>query len=125
MGKYLLYIQNILNLFYSFSYPPMYIHNQFINFFTFHLSPSFILPKIYSQTDFALIRSVLVTTPTIPEYQMASRIAGAVKNEPQQEVDNSLVRAELRKQSKSNTNLTIHYTREKRLKNHKHHIHQL
>ena len=44
---------------------------------------------------------------------MASRTARALKNGPQQDVDNSLVRAQLGKRSKYDTNLIIHYTHEK------------
>ena len=66
-----------------------------------------------------------MNTPTIPEHQVASRIARALKNESQQEVDNSLVRAKLQKQNKYDNNLIIHYTHETRLNNNKRHIHQL
>lgn len=106
-------------------YPPRYIHNQFTKFSSSHSSPTFILPRINSRTIFALIRSVLVSTLTIPEYQMDTRIARSLKHEPQQTVDNLLMRVHLRKQNTYDTNFTIHYTHEKRLTNHKRQIHQL
>jgi hypothetical protein len=107
------------------SYPPRYIHTQFNKFLSSHLSTSYILPNIDNQGNFALIRSNLLATPTISEYQIAFRIVKAIKNDPQPETDNPLVEARLNKQSKFHQNLIIHQTYEKRLKNNKKDIHQL
>jgi hypothetical protein len=57
--------------------------------------------------------------PTISEYQIASRVAKAIKNDPTEEINDSLVKARLKKQSKFDKNLIIHYTYEKRLQNNK------
>jgi hypothetical protein len=63
--------------------------------------------------------------PTTPEYQMASRIAKAIKSNLNEEADDPLVRARLKKQLKFDKNLIIHYTYEKRLQSNKTVIHQL
>jgi hypothetical protein len=51
---------------------------------------------------------------------MATRIAKSIKNDPDQEVDNPLVRARLNKPNKFDTSIIIHYTYEKRLQSNKH-----
>jgi hypothetical protein len=56
---------------------------------------------------------------------MASRIAKAIKSNLNEETDDPLVRASLKKQLKFNNNLIIHYTYEKRLQSNKTIIHQL
>jgi len=56
---------------------------------------------------------------------MASRIAKATDSQDYDAVDNPLVRAQLRKKSKSIHNLIIHYTHEARLARYKKDIHQL
>jgi hypothetical protein len=69
---------------------------------------------------------------TVSEYQIASRIAKAIKNDPTEEINDPteeindpLVKAQLKKQSKFDKNLIIHYTYEKRLQNNNKAIHQL
>jgi hypothetical protein len=56
---------------------------------------------------------------------MASRIAKAIETNRNEEADDPLVRARLKKQSKFDKNLIIHYTYEKRLRSNKTVIHQL
>jgi hypothetical protein len=56
---------------------------------------------------------------------MASRIAIAIKSNPNKEIDDPLVRARLKKQSEFDNNLIIHYTYEKGLQTNKNVIHQL
>jgi hypothetical protein len=80
---------------------------------------------ITSENDFTFMRRILINKPTIPEYQIASRIAKTINADAKEEVDNPLVKARLGKQTKFDTNLIIHYTHEKRLQNNKQHIHQL
>ena len=80
---------------------------------------------IDSENDFAFIRRILLNKPTIPEYQIATRIATTFDVNTKEEVDNPLVRARLNKQTKYDTNLIIHYTHEKRLQSNKTDIHQL
>jgi hypothetical protein len=63
--------------------------------------------------------------PTISEYEIASRLAKAIKNNPNEEMNDSLVKTRLSKQSKFDSNLIIHYTYEKRLQSNKIAIHQL
>ena len=66
----------------------------------------------------------MLNRPSIPEYQIASRIAKVTKGNPKAEVSNPLVKAQLKKQSKFDANLIIHYTYEQRLENNKRDIHQ-
>jgi hypothetical protein len=56
---------------------------------------------------------------------MASRIAKAIKSNPNEETDDPLARARLKKQSKFDNNLIIHCTYEKGLQSNKNDIHQL
>jgi hypothetical protein len=68
---------------------------------------------------------MLLSKPTILEYQMVSRIATTVDLNSTDEVNSSLVKARLAKQTKFDKNLIIHYTHEKRLQSNKKDIHQL
>jgi len=79
---------------------------------------------INTENDFARIRYLLINRPTIPEYQIASRVAKAIKNDPTEEINDPLVKVRLNKQSKFDNNLIIHYTYEKRLQNNNKAIHQ-
>lgn len=74
---------------------------------------------IYTENDFASIRQTLLTKPTIPEYQIASRVARFIKSEPQEIIDDPLVKSRLEKPSKFESNLIIHYTYEKRFQSNK------
>jgi hypothetical protein len=92
------------------------------------LSISDVLPTIHNENDFVRPRYLLLNRPTIPEYQIASRIAEAIKSNPTEEINDPLVKARLNKQSKFDNNIIIHYTYEKRLQNNKtylHHRHQM
>jgi hypothetical protein len=89
------------------------------------LSISDVLPTIHNENDFVRLRYLLLNRPTIPEYQIASRVAKAIKNNPTAEINDPLVKARLNKQSKFDNNIIIHYTYEKRLQNNKNTIHQL
>jgi hypothetical protein len=106
-----------LMLLYNSSYPPRYVYNWFNQFFSSHFSISAVSPTINSEHDFARLRCLLLNRPTIPEHQIASRIAKAIKNNPKEEINDSLVKARLNKQLKFDTNLIIHYTYEKRHQN--------
>jgi hypothetical protein len=78
-----------------------------------------------NDNDFAFIRRSILNKPTIPEYQLASRIAKATNVNSEEKVDNPLVKARIGKQTKFDTNLIIHYTHEKRFQTNKKNIHQL
>jgi hypothetical protein len=81
---------------------------------------------ITTENDFTFIRRILLDKPTIPEYQLAERIAKSINTTgSEQEVDNPLVKARLNKRSKFDTNTIIHYTYEKRLQSNKKDMHQL
>jgi hypothetical protein len=80
---------------------------------------------IRSENDFVVIRHALLNKSTIPEYQIASRIAKSINIGSNHKVDNPLVKARLGKQTKFDTNLIIYYTYEKRLQSNKKAIHQL
>jgi len=122
------YIHFFFPIFYLFSpsYPPRYIHWQFIKFFSFHFQTSDILPTIKNENTIRRLHYLFVNTPTISEYQIATRIARAIKQNPTEQLDNSLVRFQLKKkQIEQKDHLLIHYVYEKRLRNNKKDIHQL
>ncbi len=119
------FLDNSSHLFSNFSYPPRYLYDRFNQFFPSHLSISDVLPAIHTANDFVRLRSLLLNRPTIPEYQIASRLAKAIKNNPAEKINDPLVKARLNKQSKFDTNIIIHYTYEKRLQSNKNTIHQL
>jgi hypothetical protein len=79
------------------------------------LSISAVLPTIHTEHDFARLRYLLLNRPTISEYQIASRIAEAIKNNSTEEINDPLVKARLNKPSKFDNNIMIHSTYEKRL----------
>ena len=83
------------------------------------------MPTINNENDFALLRQILLTKPTVHEYQIASRIAQSIKFEPDQTVDDPLVQLRLDKPSKFDTNVIIHYTHETRFQSHKEYIHRI
>jgi hypothetical protein len=89
------------------------------------LSISDVLPTIHTENDFTRLRYLLLNRPTIPEYQIASQVAKAIKNNPTEEINDPLVKARINKQSKFGNNLIIHYAYEKRLQSDKNAIHQL
>ena len=80
---------------------------------------------ISNENDFNFIRDILLNKPTIPEYSIASRIAKSLDTKSVDEVNDPLVKAQLRKQNKFDKNLIIHYTYETRLQNNKKDIHKL
>ncbi len=89
------------------------------------MSISDVLPTIHTENDFTRLRYLLLNRPTIPEYQIASQVAKAIKNNPTEEINDPLVKARINKQSKFGNNLIIHYAYEKRLQSDKNAIHQL
>jgi hypothetical protein len=125
MGKFSLLNLMFMCLYYHDSYPPRYIYSRFNQFFSSHFTTSSVLPTINNENDFARLRCLLLNRPTIPEYQIASRIAKAIKDNPNELVDNPLVTARLNKPSKFDANLIIHHTYENRLQRNKTDIHQL
>jgi hypothetical protein len=124
-GYMFLFLHNCRCLFSKFSYPPRYLYDRFYQFFPSHLSISAVLPTTNTENDFARIRYLLLNRPTIPEYQTASRLVKAIKNNPTEEINDPLVKTRLNKQSKFDNNLIIHCTYEKRLQSNKNAIHQL
>jgi hypothetical protein len=125
MGKFSFLIIIFICLFTIYSYPPRYINSQFNKFFSSYLPILFVSPMITNETDFAFIRRSILNKPTIPEYQIASRIAKTINIESVEDVDNPLVKARIGKQTKFDTNVIIHYTHEKRFQTNKKDIHQL
>ena len=107
------------------SYPPRYINSQFYKFFSSYYPTCIVLPMINNENDFIFLRQTLLTKPTIHEYQIASRIAKSIKSEPDEIIDDPLVRSQLDKPSKFDTNVIIHYTYEQRFQSNKKYIHQL
>ena len=68
---------------------------------------------------------MLLSKPTIPEYQMASRIATSIDLNSTDEINSTLAQIQLAKQTKFEKRLIIHYTHEKRLQSNKKDIHNL
>jgi hypothetical protein len=62
---------------------------------------------------FLFIPRSILNKPTIPEYQIAIRIAKTINVEFVIEVDNPLVKARLGKPTKFDANIILHYTYEK------------
>ena len=107
-------------------YPPRYIHSRFAKFLCGFLAPSAVLPMIEHENDFATVRRQLLTKPTASEHQIASRLAKTMDTEANAvEVVDPLVEARLRKESKWDTQIIVHYTHEQRLSSCKRDIHQL
>jgi len=105
-------------------YPPRYLHNRFSRFFSPHPAVSVALPTINSANAFTQLSSLCLNRPSLGEYQIASRIAKETEINPNQEVDDPLVRARLKKQCKFDKDLITHYTYEKRLQSNKAVIHK-
>src|SRR5690349_6337388 len=123
MGKFSLHLVLIfISLFCNYSYPPRYIYDRFDKFYSFYWPTSFVLSMINSENDFGFIRRSLLNKPTIPEYQIAKRIAKTIDVNSKEEVQDPLVKARLGIQSKFDTNFIIHYTHEKRLQSNKKHF---
>jgi hypothetical protein len=64
----------------AFNFPILVIHQD-------------ILPKIHTENNFARLRYILLNRPTIHEYQIASRVAETIKNNPNEEINDPLVKA--------------------------------
>jgi hypothetical protein len=72
------------------------LYNWFSQFFSSHSAITLALPIINSENGFSQLRGLLLNRPTIPEYEMASRIAKAIKRTPNEEADDPLVRVRLK-----------------------------
>jgi hypothetical protein len=86
---------------------------------------SSLLPLLDNEHDFTFLRSYLLNRPTITEHGIASRIANTIDSHDSDELDDPLVRAQLKKKSKWIENLIVHYTHEARFDSYKRDIHQL
>ena len=85
-----------------------------------------IIPWIETEADFRFIRSHLLNRPTVTELQMASQIAKVTGDHPAHNTaDASSVAVKEKQTLKSNNNLIIHYTHEKRFHTFKKDIHEL
>ena len=106
-------------------YPLRFIHSRFNKFFTNHLATSHVLPMINNENDFVTMRHHLMNQPTVPDYQIASRLAKTIDVNSKEEVNDPLIKARLNKNSKWISSLIIHYTHERRLASYKKEIDQL
>jgi hypothetical protein len=93
MSKFFIFSTTVPINFSNFSYPPRYLYDRFNQFFPSHLSISDVLPTIHTENGFTRLRYLLLNRPTIPEYQIASRVAKATKNNPIEEINDPLVKA--------------------------------
>jgi hypothetical protein len=59
------------------------------------LSISDVLPTTHTENDFARLRYPSLNRPTILEYQIASRIAKTIENNPTEVISDPLVKAQL------------------------------
>ena len=74
-----------------------------------------IIPWIETETDFQFIRCHLLNRPTVTELQMTCRIAKVADDYPIHGTTDALsILTKEQPKLKSNTNLIIHYTHEKR-----------
>ncbi len=80
---------------------------------------------INTETGFAFIRYQVLIKATIPEHQIASRIAKTIDDNNKQELDDPLVKAKLAKQNKNHASIIVHYTHENRFESTKRDIHQI
>ncbi len=80
---------------------------------------------ITSENDFAFIRRILLTKPTIPQHQIASRIAQTTNVNSEEQVPYPSVKERLTEQTENNMNLIVHSKHEKRLAANKKEIHQI
>ena len=106
-------------------YPPRLIHSRFNKFFTNHMATSHVLPMTNNENDFVTMRHPLMNQPTVPQYQIASRLAKTIDVNSKEEVNDPLIKARLNKNLKWISNLIIHYTHERRLASYRKEIHQL
>jgi hypothetical protein len=74
---------------------------------------------IQNENDCNFIRSYLLNKLTTTKHQIASRIVTAIDSNSKDTLNNSLVQAELGKNSKWITNMIVHYTHEQRLESYK------
>ncbi len=81
---------------------------------------SSLLPLLDNEHDFTFLRSYLLNRPTITEHGIASRIANTIDSHDSDELDDPLVRAQLKKKSKWIENLIVHYTHEARFDSYNH-----
>jgi hypothetical protein len=72
------------------------------------------LPSSANDNDFSFLHRSILNKPSIPEYQIASRIAKATNPNSDEQVGNPLVKARLGQPTKFDANIIIHYTHEKR-----------
>ncbi len=93
--------------------------SRFNKFFSNYLPALFALSMISNENDFAFIRHQLLNKPTIPEYQIASRIAKPIDANSKEELNDPLVNAHPNRQTKPGRNPIIRYTYEKRLQSNK------
>ncbi len=119
MGPFVIFFLVSITCLFASSYPPGYIHSQFMKFFSFHFPTSHILPTIINENTIGRLHYLFVHTRTIPEYQIATRKARGIQQNSTEEVDNSLLGFQLNKQIKWNDHLLLHYTYEKRLRDNK------
>ena len=89
MGRLLLFLVNFQHIFTNSCYPPRYVYSRFSQFIPSNLRISSILPDIHNENEFHHLRCLLLNRPTIPEYQLASRTAKSIKNNMDENVENS------------------------------------
>ena len=75
--------------------------------------------------DFQFIQSYLLNKPTLAQSQMAARIATTTKSNDETIPGNLIGKLDIKKPSKYDKNLIIHYTHEARFASLKRDIHQL
>ncbi len=51
------------------------------------------LPTIHTENDFTHLRYLVLNRPTIPEYQIVSRVVKDIKNNPTEELNDPLMKA--------------------------------
>ncbi|CAF1418091.1 unnamed protein product [Adineta steineri] len=93
-------------------YPSKYIDQHFQKFFASHLSNSSLIPMIYDENEFLIIRKKLFAQSSVKEIQM------------NRQIDNIGIK-QTDKPNKFDKTLFLHYTHEKRLEPIKRDIHKI
>jgi hypothetical protein len=115
----------LLSNFFSYKYPPRFVHTRSTKFLTHNLSVTSIIPVIDNENDFHFLHRHLLNKSIITEHQVAARIATATDLIDDNLVDDALLQTRPAKNSKWINNLNFRYTDEKRSTSCRKDVHQL
>jgi hypothetical protein len=87
--------------FYTPSYPPKYIYNNFKKFFINNLSPTSIMPLIATQNHFTSVRSYALNAPIAIQHQIVLLVAKTIDPLKNEKIDDPLVLMCMKKERKT------------------------